>query len=67
MRYGGNGTYNIKAGISVVANVGCAASDYDSVTAGTIALILRGGNCTFYAKGKRYTQSASQPQRRVAG
>jgi hypothetical protein len=51
MRYGGNGTYNISAGISVVANVGCDPSDYDSVAPNSIALIQRGGNCTFYGKG----------------
>ncbi|ELR18699.1 PA domain containing protein [Acanthamoeba castellanii str. Neff] len=50
MRYGGNGTYNISAGISVVANVGCDPSDYDSVAPNSIALIQRGGNCTFYGK-----------------
>lgn len=50
MRYGGNGTFNINAALSVVGNVGCNASDYATVASGSIALILRGGSCTLYNK-----------------
>jgi hypothetical protein len=61
MRYGGNGTYNISAGISVVANVGCDPSDYDSVTPNSIALIQRGGTCTFYGKGASHPYTCVVP------
>jgi len=52
MRYGGNGTFDLKmANVTIVSNLGCDSSDYAAVTPQSIALIQRGGSCTFYNKG----------------
>jgi len=51
MRYGGNGTFDLKmANVTIVSNLGCDSSDYAAVTPQSIALIQRGGSCTFYNK-----------------